>query len=143
VAKQDGDNRCSGKCEYRLTDGETGSWTFQGKRIAPSELPHRGEWKLKFTTPDGETHTPTVHIFENSDTLYAWYVSEDYELLAKSLKIEGEQATLTMAAKLADDVVVNVTFRGTVNGTTIKGNADYDVNGDRGSFTFTGNQVLN
>lgn len=143
VAKQDGANRCSGKCEYRLTDGETGSWTFQGKRVAPHDLPQLGQWKLKFTTPDGESHSPTIHVFENGDTLYAWYVSEEYELLAKSLKVDGDQATLSMAAKLADEVVATVTFRGTINGTTIKGNADYNVDGDRGSFAFTGDQVLN
>lgn len=143
VAKADGDNRCTGKGDYCLADGETGTWDFRGERVDPADLPHVAEWKLKFTTPDGENHEPTIHVFEKGDALYAWYLSSDYELLAKSLKVEGDQATLSIAAKTADDAKVDVTFCGKIDGALVDGTADYNLDGERGSFPFSGKQVVN
>lgn len=143
VAKADGDHRCTGKGEYSLADGETGCWDFHGERIDPADLPHVAEWKLKFTTPDGASHEPTIHVLERGDTLYGWYISDDYELLAKTLKVEGDRATLSIAAKTADNVKVDVTFQGTIDGSTIDGTANYNLDGERGSFPFSGSQVEN
>lgn len=143
VAKADGDGRCCGNAECCLADGDTAKWEFTGKRIDPAKLNHVAQWKLSFTTPEGEKHEPTIHVFEKGDTLYGWYISDDYELLAKSLKVEGDQASLVVAAKLADGAVAKVTFRGTIDGSSVSGDADYDVEGDRGSFSFTGKQVVN
>ncbi len=143
VAKADGDNRCSGKGEFCIAGGETGSWDFRGERVDPANLPHVAEWKLNFTTPEGEKQEPTIHVFEKDDTLYGWCVGDDYELLAKSLKVEGNKATLSVAAKTSEGAVANVIFHGTIDGSSVSGDADYDVAGDRGSFPFSGKQVVN
>jgi hypothetical protein len=143
VAKADGDGCCRGKAECRFTDGDTGKWEFTGQRIDLSELNHVAQWKLSFTTPEGEKHEPTIHVFEKGDTLYGWYISDDYELLAKSLKVEGDHASLAIAAQLSDGAIANVTFRGTIDGSSVSGDADYDADGERGSFSFTGRQVVN
>ncbi len=143
VAKANGDGRCCGNAECCLADGDTAKWEFTGERIDPADLNHVAQWKLSFTTPEGETHEPTLHVFAKGEALYGWCIGDDYELLAKSLKVEGDRATLAMSAKLADGAVANVTFRGTIDGANVSGDADYDVEGDRGSFTFIGKQAVN
>jgi hypothetical protein len=143
VAKPNGDDRCCGKGEYQLTDGESGSWEFSGERLDPTELDHVAQWNLSFTTPDGEKHEPTVHVFEKGDTLYGWYISDDYELLTKSLKIDGDRVSLAIAAKVSGGSNADVTFRGTIDGDSVRGKADYALDDERGSFPFTGREQLN
>lgn len=143
VAQADGENRCSGQAEWRLTNGDAGQCEFTGERIEPADLDQVAKWKLSFTTPEGETREPTLHVFEKGETLYGWFVDDDYELLAKSLKVDNDRATLAIAAKLADGATAEVTFRGTIDGSSVCGDAEYDVEGDRGSFSFTGKQADN
>lgn len=143
VAKADGEGRCRGEAECRFTNGDADNWEFTGERLDPAKLNHVAQWTLSFTTPEGERHAPTIHVFEQGDMLYGWYVSDDYQLLATSLKVERDRASLAMAAKLADGAVAKVTFRGTIDGSSVSGDADCDVAGDRGRFSFTGREVVN
>lgn len=143
VAKANGDGQCCGNAVYCLADGETAKWEFTGKRIDSAELNHVAEWKLNFTTPEGEKQEPTIHVFEKGDTRYAWCVSDDYALLAKNLKVEGDKATLTIATKTSEGSKVEVKFQGTIDGSTINGSADYSLEGEQGSFPFSGKQVVN
>ncbi|MCA9168391.1 MAG: hypothetical protein KDB23_12010 [Planctomycetales bacterium] len=141
LAKPDGNNRCSGKAEYTLPGGDTGSWDFRGERVELAKLPHVSQWKLNFTTPDGEVHEPTVHIFDKAGTLYGWYAGDEYELLAKDVKVTGDRAALSISVKLPDGNTANVTFRGKIDGSNVQGDAEYELGGSQGSFPFTGKQV--
>lgn len=143
VARANGDDRCCGQATYRFTDGDSGEWDFTGERIPPADLNHVAQWKLKFTTPEGETREPTLHVFENGDALYGWFIDGDYQLLSNSLKVDGDRATLEVSAKLPDGAMANVTFRGTIDASSVSGDVAYDIEGDRGSFAFTGKQVVN
>lgn len=142
IAQANGPDRCYGDLEYRLTNGETGTCEFTGKRI-DAELNRVARWSLSFTTPEGEHHDSTLDVFEHGDTLYGWYTGDDYKLLAKSLTVEDDQAKLAISAKLADGSIADVTFQGVIDGTSVSGDALYDVEGDRGSFQFTGREVVN
>jgi hypothetical protein len=52
--------------------------------------------------------------------------------------VNGDRVEMTIAGTLSDGAQVKVTFRGTVNGDRVQGTADYDLEGEAGSFSFTG-----
>lgn len=137
-ARLSGENACEGTGEYRAESGDSGSWSFTGKRVPLSSFDEVMTWKLSFVSPDGERHDPTVTVVTKNSKHYAWYSGSDHELPASSIRVDGDRVEMKIAAETAEGTKVDVTFRGTVDGDRVEGNAEYDLEGDTGSFPFTG-----
>ena len=70
--------------------------------------------------------------------LYAWCTTKDLDLPATSLKQDGDKVIMSVTSKTREGDSVNTTFRGSISGDRISGEAKYEVNGETGSFPFTG-----
>jgi hypothetical protein len=136
-ARLDGDGVCSGTGTFVADDGDMGSWTFRGRRAAMSEFGNVDTWSLSFVTPDNQQHQATVAVVSKDDQVYAWYSSEKYELPAK-MNTDGDQVVMSMATTTQTGEKVDVTFRGTVTGDRVAGEAEYDLEGEKGTFLFRG-----
>jgi len=137
-ARLESEGVCSGKGEYAFVGGESGSWKFQGKRIPLSAFDKVAQWSVSFTSPDDQRHDGLVTVVSVGDKQYGWYRSKDYELPIMQVSTEGGKLVLSASAETEDGVPVDVTFRGTVTGDRVQGNAEYKVEGETGSFPFTG-----
>jgi hypothetical protein len=137
-AKLQKENVCAGEATYQSDDGDAGSWEFKGKRVSASDFDETENWRLSFVTPDEQQHKATVTVVAKKDQLYGWYSSKDFDLPALELSKDGDNVVMSMTAKTKDGANVDVTFRGTVNGDRVKGQVDYDLEGDIGHFPFAG-----
>jgi hypothetical protein len=130
-------DQCTGTATYRTRDGgDTGSWKFGGRRLALSAFDEVMKWKLSFVTPDHEQHDATVTVVAKNNRYYAWYSDDDHELPARALTIQGDRVEMQLTGESPEGRRVDVTFRGTVTGDTVQGNAEYRLPGDTGSFPF-------
>ena len=136
-ARLTGEGACEGAGKFKSTDGDSGAWKFTGKRLAPPSTYDVSKWKLDFETPDYEQHSATILVMAQGEDYHAWYSGKDHELPAREVKVDGDRITMKMSAKTADGAKVQLIFRGTVDGDVVKGNAEYKLDGDAGSFPFT------
>ncbi|MFO7908313.1 MAG: hypothetical protein ACQESR_25845 [Planctomycetota bacterium] len=139
-ARLAGRNKCAGVINYR-SDQESGSLTFTGHRIALSSLDEVQTWKLDFVAPDHTTYAPTVTVVSENDNLYAWLSGESHELPASRITVDGDRVEMRLTAESADGEDVDLIFRGTVKGETVKGKVQYDAPADTGSFPFSGKRA--
>jgi hypothetical protein len=139
-AKLDKKDVCSGVVEYAANDGETGEFKFTGKRLGEADFDDAQAWKLKFTGPDEIERTPTVMVGTLGEQLFAWYSSEGYELPATNITLTDDKVAMSISAQTPDDETIDVTFTGTVSGDQVKGEAEYELAGQTGTFDFTGSQ---
>ncbi len=136
-ARLKGEDACEGVGKYQSPDGDSGSWKFAGKRLSLSSFDDVSTWKLSFVTPDYEEHAATVSVVSKGDDYYAWYSGKNHELPAQEVKVNDDQVTMKMSAETRDGTKVDLTFRGNVDGDEVKGNAEYKMGGETGSFPFT------
>jgi len=135
------ENQCEGTGRYKSEDGETGSWNFTGQRASLSSFDEVETWNLSFVTPDDERHSPSITVISQDGELYAWYSGKDHELPASKFSVDGDLVEMTISAESAESKKVNVRFRGTVHGDTVKGNAEFNMEGETGSFEFSGKRA--
>jgi len=140
-AKLKAENECEGIGKFTSANGETGSWNFKGKRIGLSEFDEVMTWKLSFVSPDEKQHSPTVTVLEKDGELYGWYSGKDHELPALKITVDGDRVEMKMAAESTEGAKVDVTFRGTVGGDNVEGKVEFRVEGESGSFPFTGKRT--
>jgi hypothetical protein len=137
-----GENQCAGTAKFKNKNGgDTGSFEFTGKRLVLSAFSDVSTWKLGFTSPDNEKHEATITVVAHEGKHYAWYSGRDHELPARSISIDGDKVVATLAAETEEGAKVEVTFRGTVSGDQVRGTADYNVEGQTGSFPFEGKRA--
>ncbi|NLX55405.1 MAG: hypothetical protein GXY58_09860 [Planctomycetaceae bacterium] len=130
-------DQCTGTATYRARDGgDTGSWKFDGRRLALSEFDEAMKWKLTFVTPENEQYDATVTVVGKDNRFYAWYSDGDHELPARSLTIQADRVEMQLSGESPEGRHVDVRFRGTVTGDTVQGNAEYRLREDTGSFPF-------
>ena len=132
------ENQCAGTAKYASTDGDSGSLDFSGARITPAEFRNVNRWALDFTTPDDERRKAAVILLSSDEEWYGWYSSDKYELPVREITNEAGRVVFSVSAKTDSGAEFEVTFRGDVEGESIRGNAEYDLEGDTGSFSFTG-----
>jgi hypothetical protein len=96
------------------------------------------QWNVSFTSPDDERHTGLVTLVSVGEKQYGWYSGKDYELPITKVSTDGGKLVMSVTATTEDGSKVDVTFRGTVEGDRVQGTAEYDVEGEKGSFPFTG-----
>lgn len=137
-AKLGDENRCHGEAKYTSDDGDSGTWDFTGKRFTASDFDEAEQFKISFTTPDYEDHEAVVTVVANGEKLYGWYSSKEYEVPAKKVTLEGDKVTMSMTVKTEDGSNIDVTFRGKLDGDEVEGEAEYDFEGDTGTFEFEG-----
>lgn len=135
-------NYCEGKATYRTKNGsDTGQWSFTGKRIPMSSFDEVMKWELRFTTPDNERHEATVTVVSRSGKMYAWYSGRDHELPARSISVQGDRVEVKLVAESPEGAPVEVTFRGTVVGDAVTGEAEYRLQNDSGRIPFQAKRV--
>lgn len=140
-AKLKAENECEGTGKFESADGETGSWKFTGQRIGLSEFDEVMTWKLSFVTPDDQQHSPTITVVSKDSELYAWYSGKDVELPALRISVDGDRVEMKMIGESSEGAKVDVTFRGTVDGDNVKGDAEFRIESENGSFSFTGKRT--
>lgn len=129
---------CRGEAKYASTDGDSGAFDFTGERIPVSKMDGLVQWNLSFMTPDYERHEGLVSLVPVGDKEYGWYSGKDYELPIFKASSKDGKLVLSVAAQTEDGDKVEVTFQGTVEGDRVKGTADYKMEGESGSFAFSG-----
>ena len=72
------------------------------------------------------------------DKTYGWYSGKEFELPIMQVSTEGGKLVMSVTATTEDGAKVEVTFRGTVEGDRVSGNAEYETRDDAGSFAFAG-----
>ena len=137
-AKLEEKDVCCGKGKYAFDNGESGTFDFTGERIPVSKLEKVTQWNLSFMTPDYERHDALVTLVAVGDKQYGWYSGKDYELPILKASVKGEKVVMSVTTITEDGAKVDVTFRGTVEGNSVKGTAEYNLEGDTGSFSFSG-----
>lgn len=135
-----GQDKCTGLINYK-SDQEAGSLTFTGHRICLSSLDEVQTWKLDFVAPDYKKYAPLVTVVSEGDNLYAWVSGESHELPASRITVDGNRVEMRLTAESDDGEDVDLIFRGTVNGESVKGKVQYDAPGDTGSFPFSGTRT--
>jgi hypothetical protein len=140
-ATAESDGVCVGTGVYTTDDGDTGSWQFRGKRLSPSEYGETQEWQLNFVSPEGDRYEVAVLAVSVDGKLYGWCKTAEYELPATKLALDGNRVTLSVSAKTRNGEEVDITFRGSLSGDSIRGEATYEVNGESGSFPFQGRRA--
>lgn len=138
AAKLKEEGKCHGEAKYTTDSGDSGTWDFTGERIKPSSADEVSKWNLSFVTPDDKQREATVTVVARGETLYGWFSSKEHDIPASKVVKNGDSVELTISTKTAQGSKVDVTFRGTVNGDSVKGDANYDMGGETGSFPFTG-----
>lgn len=137
-ATSETDGVCVGTGTYKADDGDAGSWELKGKRMSFSDFDETQKWQLSFVTPDNQQRDPVVTVVSKDDQLYGWYSSEDHEVPATKLAVTGDDVVLSLTVKTRSGASVDVKFRGTLSADRVQGTADYDADGETGSFPFTG-----
>lgn len=132
------EGKCIGEGTYMTDDGESGGWDLKGKRVSPAEFDETQKWQLDFVSPDGEQHEAIVTVVSKDEKHYGWYASKDHDLPATKVTVNGDNVSLSVTPKTREGDSVDVTFRGTVSGDRVTGTAEYDLDGDTGSFSFKG-----
>jgi len=132
------DNVCVGEATYKSDDGDTGSWDFKGKRVTESDFDATEQWELNFVSPDDQEHEATVTVVAKDDQLYGWYSSKDFDIPALKFTQKDDKVVMSLNATTDEGVKVDVTFRGTIDGDQVEGEAEYNMEGDIGSFPFEG-----
>lgn len=140
-AQLDGESRCKGTGRYHSEDGDSGEFSFSGERINPASLDDVSQWKLQFVSPDDETHKATLTVIEHGDKLHAWYSGKDHDIPVSEITVDGNRVTMKVTAVTRDGSKVNVTFRGTVDDQTVTGTVEYQLDGESGTFSFSGKRV--
>lgn len=138
AAKLKKDGQCHGQAKYTNDSGDSGTWDFTGKRLSPSDFGEVAQWSLSFVTPDDQQREATITVLKNGEKLYGWYSSKEYEIPATEIHKVGDSVILRISTKTPEGAKVDVTFRGAVAGDSVKGNAEYELEGNTGSFAFTG-----
>ncbi len=135
-------DQCEGKATYRTKDGaDTGQWNFTGKRIPVSSFDEVMKWKLNFTAPDNHAYEMMVTVARMGDKMYAWFSGEHYEMPAQSVSLQSDRVEVKATAAAPDGGSVEVTFRGTVIGDEVQGEAEYRLTYSTGSFPFKAKRV--
>ncbi len=138
AAQLEKENVCNGEAKYTSDDGDSGSWKFTGKRYSAYDFDDAEKWNISFMTPDYEEHEAVVTVAADGEKLYGWYSSDKYEVPAKKVVMEGNEVSMSITVKTQDGATIDVTFKGTLDGGLVEGEAEYDLEGDTGTFTFKG-----
>ena len=132
------DNVCRGAAKCVLKNGERESWDFSGRRLGESDFDDVTQWDLAFVAPDNQQQKATVTVVTKGAQAYAWYTSEDYDLPAKQMSVNGNDVVMSITAKGPDGNTIDATFRGSIAGDRVSGTAAYSVEGSSGTFPFSG-----
>ncbi len=136
-----GEGTCKGVGKYESENGEAGSWDFTGKRMANASFDQVVKWQMEFVTPDSQEHTATMTVMVKGSKLHAWYSGEDHELPILEVKNDGDSGTMKLTTATRDGTKVDLLFRGAVEGEEVKGDIEYNVGGETGSFPYTAKRV--
>jgi enterochelin esterase family protein len=107
--------------------------------IKPGDL--AGTWNLKFTSPDGKEHTPTLVLSRDGDRLKgALNQLAGQDLAAKDVALQGG-ALIFRVSGTHEDAPFTLTFKGKPQGDQIRGDVEYEHDGNSGSFPFEGTRA--
>ena len=145
-----GGEKLTGKIEFKGGDTPR-TIDFTGARVSKPAAPGTpgspatgnaavvGTWKLKLSVPGGTTAEPVLTLTQEGGQLKGKYVSQRFgELPVTDAKVEGNKLSFKVTAKGDDGSPVSLLYHGDLAGGSVKGQADFDFGGQKGSMDFEG-----
>lgn len=133
--KQDGD-AIQGQLVAKSDEG-TRDFPWEAKRSV-EESDVVGAWELRIETPDGQTLKPTLTLAKTDGKLTGSYLGPDGKTIeAQGLVIKNNHLQFQIDS-VYDGSKLHVEFKGRPYGSKLKGNLEYNVNGDSGVIDFSG-----
>ena len=126
-----------GKADYDL-GGQTGTATVEGKRVKPVDV--SGTWNITLTTEDGQSYDVVAKLEQSKDGLKGTYSGPAGDADISDAKVEGNEIEFTVVRE-RDGEKFEVEYEGTVDGDTIKGEAEADLGGQEAKFKFEGKRA--
>lgn len=127
-----------GKVEFEF-GGQTGSMRLEAKRVK-AVANAAGTWKLTTATDFGRTFEHTVKLTQAGDHVSGVYLGQQGETAIANARIEGDDLSFQVTRE-RDGKKFTLRYQGKVTGDTLKGNVEYDFDGQAGTLVFTGQRV--
>ena len=125
-----------GSVDYDL-GGQTGTLDVIGKRPAAGDAKLAGTWNVEVVTDDGQTLKSSVKLETDGDKVSGVFVAPDgKEVKLEDTKLSGNDLQFKINVDFEGTALV-ATFKGKVDGDTVKGQVDYDLSGQTGTLDFT------
>lgn len=99
-----------------------------------------GTWKLKLEGTNGNPFESTLKLSADGDKLKGTYAGRFGEHPAQELKLDGDQLSWKVDAE-RDGRQFKGVYKAKLEGTTIKGNLEFDLGGSTGTMDFTGERT--
>src|SRR5262249_61447954 len=107
--------------------------------IRPGDLV--GTWNLTFTDPDGREYAPVLVLSRDGDHLKGMLNQlGGADLAAKEVSLKGGELTFQVSGT-HEGTPYTLTFRGKPEGDSIRGEVEYQHEGNTGSFAFEGKRA--
>lgn len=137
--KIDGDNY-TGALEYDIS-GQIGELDFKAVREgAAGEATLAGDWQITIDA-GGMVLQPTASIRSEDGKLIGTFVADDgQEAELSDLKMDGNKFNFTLTVDFGGQAL-NAKFDGELEGDKVSGSIDYEVAGETGEATFTGERL--
>jgi hypothetical protein len=129
--KPEGD-KLAGSAEYDLS-GQTGTAEIEGKRGTAASV--AGSWSITIAGENGETYETKAKLTQDGDTISGDYEGPAGEAKISDAKLEGDKLSFTVARERDGQKLV-LNYKGTLDGDTLKGDVEFDFNGDTRTTTF-------
>jgi hypothetical protein len=127
-----------GKIDFAF-GGQTASMRLEAKRVKETANA-AGTWKLTTATEFGRTFEHTVKLTQDGDKLSGTYIGQQGETPIANARIEGDDLAFQVARE-RDGKKFLLRYQGKVAGDALKGNVEYEFDGQAGSLAFTGQRV--
>ncbi len=133
----DGD-KMTGTADYDL-GGQTGTIDFTAERGAAAS-PLVGTWNFTLSSDDGQTFDTSLEVKQDGDALSGQYKGPLGEAATKDLKLDGDTLSFSVVRE-RDGTEFTTSFKGTVSGDSVSGEASFDAGGQSRSMKFEGKKA--
>jgi hypothetical protein len=134
-----GPTQIIGKIEF-TRDGEARSFDWQADRVTgPADVV--GTWNFEVERDNGEIIETRLAVTEDAGKLAGRYTSRQREREVRDIAVKDGTFRFTVAGEY-EGTAFRVTYHGKPAGNKIKGQVDYDFDGDAGTVNFTGTRKV-
>jgi small nuclear ribonucleoprotein (snRNP)-like protein len=98
-----------------------------------------GTWRLKISASDGE-HEAILVLSQDGDRLKGTYESDGEEHPAKDISLKEGELRFRVDSK-RDDQALTLKYKGRLQGEALRGDVEYEYQGNTGSFDFEGKRA--
>ncbi|MGD9648630.1 MAG: hypothetical protein AB7U73_23165 [Pirellulales bacterium] len=129
--KPDGD-KLAGTADYDLA-GQIGTADIEASRGKAASV--AGTWNITIAGENGETYETVAKLTQDGDTISGDYEGPAGEAKIADAKLEGDKLSFSVARERDGQKLV-LNYKGVVEGDLLKGEVEFDFNGDTRSTTF-------